>query len=106
MKSRVSWLVMFASFGIGCGLVQVNGKPVTLGSSSSKGEKTAEAKPPESAQPSQPKQQASAAQRPATTASTEPAPAKSAGSAGSAGKTLKDIPEPGAKHRVWTPIQQ
>jgi len=96
MKVRACFLVSLVA---GCGLVQVNGKP--LGGTSS---------PPPSSGASSPGQNASTepASQPAsnTPSASSPAAEPAAVSEAPGGKSLDDLGRPGAKRAAWTPVLQ
>lgn len=113
MKSKFTVVAgLVASLGVGCGLVKVNGKPVTVGSSSSpsnsesnKAESTAEprAAAKETSNPaSSPTPSAGIATEPAA----QPAAAAAPAPAEEPGKQLEDVPEAPAHYASWSPVQQ
>ncbi len=112
MKSKFTIVAgLVASLGVGCGLVKVNGKPVTVGSSSSPSNSesnnaestpTPQAAAKETSNPASSPKPGGIATEPAA----QPAAAAAPAPAEQPGKQLEDVPEAPAHYASWSPVQQ
>lgn len=104
MKVRVTLVAgMVASLGAACGLVQVNGKPVSIGSSSSEPKQEQQ---PASQPEAKPAVAAASSANDSSMPASQPAAASAAPSSSEPGKQLEDIAKPGVRIASWTPVQQ